>query len=125
MVDAIPRRERREIVLDGVEEWYFLGMNILLDISPGITAFAHIFTLGSDDNTIDCFLSKRTERGIAHSGAELYLPIELVTTEKIIVFKVHLYEERVFLRSAHGLIGIVGSHGICLLYDFYDFWLQR
>ena len=62
MVGAIPRGQHGEVFLNGIEKWYFLGVNELVDVCSGVDTFADIVALGMNNDTVHCLSRQRTER---------------------------------------------------------------
>ena len=95
MVLSVPCGQTAEIVADGVEDGYFLRVDILLDLRLRI-ALADLLALGSQHDAVQRLLRQHaivTQLSVGRPDSKLQLTVQHVATEIVIVTQEQLYCE--------------------------------
>ena len=89
MVLSVPCGQTAEIVADGVEDGYFLRVDILLDLRLRI-ALADLLALGSQHDAVQRLLRQYaivTQLSVGRPDSKLHLPVQHVATEKVVIIQ--------------------------------------
>ena len=106
MVLSIPLGQAVEIRLDGIERRHIIRIDNRLDVRLWILSLADVRAHRLEDDAVQRLLRQRTPDGfigLSWLFRKLYLTVQHIATEQVLVVQKQLDSEHAFQRSVHSL----------------------